>query len=198
MLDLTKLPYIQAAPNTYRSADGREVLQIVIHTSEAPKRPGSARSVAEYFHNGSEGRFASAHYCVDSEDIYHCVQNKDIAYGAPGANTIGIHIEHAGYSAESADDWKDAYNTQMLPMSAELTATLCVLFDIPARWLSPSEVAGHERGITGHNNVTLAYPHLHGTHMDPGPSFPIDNYVLLVQANLQAKAQVTDPAARIF
>ena len=196
MLDLTQLPYIQAAPNTYREASGRQVQQIVVHTAEAPKRTGVARAVAMYFHNCSDGRPASAHYMVDVQEIYHCVQNKDIAYAAPGANANGIHIEHAGYASQTPEDWADAYNQQMLSLSAELAATLCSLFDIPAQWLSPSQVAAHEKGITSHWNVTKAYPSLHGTHTDPGPNFPIEDYIAMVVAQLRSNAEDTDPANR--
>ncbi len=194
MLDLTKLSYIQAAPNTYRVASGRLIQQIIIHTSEAPKVPGSARAIAEYFHDGSEGRSASAHYCVDAQQIYHCVQNQDIAFGAPGANTNGLHVEHAGFAAQSAAEWADAYNTQMLDLSGLLVATLCRQFDIPARWLSPEEVAVHEQGLSSHLNVTLGYPRQHGTHTDPGVNFPVSTYLQRVAAHLLESATQTLPA----
>ena len=86
MLDRSTLPFIQA--KHYTPADGRVVKLIVIHVMEAPEKGNTAESVANYF--ATTDVVASAHYNVDENSIVHCVQDKDVAYGAPGANRSGI------------------------------------------------------------------------------------------------------------
>ena len=177
MLDRTKLPYIQA--KEYGSRGGMAPGIIVLHTAENGDNPTGARGVAEYF--VTIDRPASAHYVVDKKEIIHCVAEANAAWGAPGANEDGLHIEHAGTADWSAEDWAREDVLAMLDLSAQLTASLCVTYGIDPVWLSPADIIAGKAGITGHVDVTKAFPNLHGTHTDPGPNFPQDGYLALVQ-----------------
>ena len=68
---------------------------LVIHTMEAPEKPDTAENVAKWF-AGSTAPQASAHYCIDADSIVQCVQDRDVAWHAPGANHNGLGFEHAG------------------------------------------------------------------------------------------------------
>jgi hypothetical protein len=153
---------------------------IVIHTMEAPKSPNRAVNVAQWF-AGDSAPQASAHYCIDDQDTVCCVVESDVAWGAPGANNQGIHLEHAGYASQSPADWQDDYAQAMLDRSARLAARLVRRWSIPIQHLSVAELAAGGRGFCGHVDVTNAFDHGRG-HTDPGPNFPWEGYLLLVRS----------------
>lgn len=170
--------FIQA--RNYTKAEGRDVKLIVIHTMENPEKPGTAHAVAKWFASSLAPQ-ASAHYCVDSLAIVQCAQEHDVAWGAPNANRSGIHIEHAGYAAQDASGWQDAYSASMLKLSAKLAAEIAFRYAIPLVHLSPDEIKAGKSGICGHVDVTHAYG-TKGGHTDPGAAWPWDAYIAAVQA----------------
>lgn len=158
---------------------GRRIDWIVLHDMEAPEKGGTAESCAAYFASGSGGRKASAHYCVDDNSVVQSVRDHDVAYGAAGANAHGLHIEHAGYADQGRDGWADAYSTAMLrDQSAVLVADLCAIYGIPARFVDGEGLKRGERGITTHAECSRAFKP--GGHTDPGPDFPLGQYLAWV------------------
>lgn len=172
------------AKNYYRG--GNRPNLIVIHDMEYPERPTGAEWCADYFATSAK---ASAHYCVDNDSIVQCVLDTDGAWHTPGSiggveiNRQSIGIEHAGYAKQTAAEWRDAYSTAMLEMSARLVAELCVKHMIPAVKLSPEQVRAGARGICGHDDCTKATKV--GSHWDPGPHFPWDWYMERVRAHME-------------
>jgi hypothetical protein len=192
-MDIHNIPFVPAMFFTEVGDPPRHPRVIVVHTMEAPEKGITAESVAAYFKAGcpdnGQLRKTSAHYCIDSDSIVQCVQCKDVAYGAPNMNRLGIHLEHAGYSAQSSADWADAYSLAMLKLSSELCReVLCPKFSIDKRWLSPDEIRSIGRGqSTGsgfctHRDVTKAFG-TPGGHLDPGLNFPKDLYMQWVRLN---------------
>lgn len=177
--NLSAIPYREAENWTRVGAPPRKKL-IVLHCMEYPEKPDSAEWCARYF-AGLEGRAprASAHACVDSDSIVQCVPWDQIAWHAPGANTTGIGIEHAGYGKQSLADWMDAYSQSMLDLSAWLAAELCTKFQIPIDFVDASELLAGAAGITTHAEVTRAWRR--STHTDPGIGFPIGDYLRFVR-----------------
>src|SRR5205809_2755015 len=112
-------PFIQA--RNFTATSGRSVDVLVIHTMEAPETANTAENVAKWF-AGSTAPQASAHYCIDANSIVQCVQDDDVAWHAPGANSDGIGFEHAGFASQGRSDWNDAYSSAMLERSAGLVA----------------------------------------------------------------------------
>lgn len=168
-------PFVKA--KHFTSASGRKIDLIVIHSMEAPEKGQTAENCAAYFARGTV--VASAHYCVDCNSIVQCVRDKDVAYGAPGANRNGVHIEHAGYARQTSLEWRDTYSWSMLELSARLVAELAHRHNIPLVWLSPEDVAAKEHGITSHWNITQGLKK--GSHTDPGPGFPVEQYMALIK-----------------
>ncbi len=150
---------------------------IVIHTMQAPEKPYTARAVAHWF-AGSSAPQASAHYCIDAIEVIQCVKETDVAWGAPGANRFGIHLEHAGYAEQTPDEWADDYTTATLTRSAELAREIAQRYDIPFVHLTPDQLKNGEKGFCGHVDVTVAFNHGKG-HTDPGAWFPWDRYLAL-------------------
>jgi N-acetyl-anhydromuramyl-L-alanine amidase AmpD len=147
---------------------------------EAPEEPGTAEAVARWFQ--VTDREVSAHYCIDDDSVVQCVREEDVAWGAPGANENGIHLEHAGFARQAAADWDDAYSLAVLERSAQLTAELCGRYRIPVVWLRAADLRRRRRGITGHHDVSRAFGR--SDHTDPGRGFPVEPYLARVRAHL--------------
>jgi N-acetyl-anhydromuramyl-L-alanine amidase AmpD len=185
MRALLDYPFIPSANFTQA---GRTVANlIVIHTMEAPEKPGTARRVAEWFAapNGAAPQ-ASAHFCVDADEVIQCVRLDDVAWHAPGANRVGIGIEHAGFAAQTAVDWDDESSRKILSRSAKLCAELVRVAGVAPGRLTSDQVKAGMSGLCGHIDVTNAFPDKGHGHTDPGVNFPWDNYLALVSAELAA------------
>ncbi len=190
------MQFIQAKSYT-GCGPGRQVDLVVIHTMEAVEKPGTALLVARWF-AGATAPKASAHYCVDDQTVIECVHEGDVAWAAPGANSNGVHIEHAGFAAQGSSGWADAYSQAMLARSAALCADICKRHSIPIAKLGPDELMKKERGVCGHVDVTHAFKK--SDHTDPGPDFPWEQYLSLVRAGmaaLDAPRPVVDPALSV-
>lgn len=179
------MTFVQA--EFYIPTGGRTIDYIVVHDMEYPEKSSAAEDCANYFAHprladGTPNR-ASAHYCIDADSIVQCVRDQDVAYAAPRVNHDGIHLEHAGYAHQTRDQWLDGFSYEMLKRSARLTATKCVQYAIPAVYVDEAGLQRGERGITDHGTSTRAFG-IVGGHTDPGPSFPMDEYIRLVRAEL--------------
>lgn len=120
-----------------------------------------------------------SHNCIDADSVICCVPPERIAWHAPGANRRGIGIELAGYARQTRAQWLDDFSLRMLMLAAELTAYLCERFGIPVAFIGAEHVKRGAAGITTHAEVTKAFPGK-GTHWDPGPHFPVSEYLRFV------------------
>ncbi len=155
----------------------RPIDLLVIHTMEMPEKGTTAESCAAWFRNPSSK--VSAHYTVDNNSEVQCVLEKDVSWTAPGANHNGVHIEHAGYAKQTANDWLDVYSQAMLDRSIDLAADICKRNKIPARFLLAPDLVAQKRGITTHYQVSRAFGL--SAHWDPGLSFPFEEYTLNIK-----------------
>jgi N-acetyl-anhydromuramyl-L-alanine amidase AmpD len=178
-------------------ADRSRVLHVVLHSMQAPEKPGRALQVAQWFARpcskpdcgvcpgpvtSNPGPRASSHYCGDSDEIVQCVAEPDVAWGAPGANKTGIHIELAGYASQTPAQWDDPYSAAMLGRAVDLVVDICRRWQIPPVLAGPSLLRAGEPGITTHAFVTRAFGL--STHTDPGPHFPLDSFIRRVADRL--------------
>lgn len=178
---LPPIPFVQA--KHYHRGRLKKIRLLVIHDMEAAEESSTAEGCARMF--ATTTREASAHYAIDNNSIVQCVKDADTAFGAKGANADGLHIEHAGFADQSRAQWVDAYSRAELALSARLVARKCRQYGIPVRHVGPSQIRAGARGICGHIDVTNAYPPGSG-HYDPGPHFPWDVYLTMVQAEADA------------
>lgn len=170
-------PFVEA--RNYTSGRIKPIRLIVIHDMEWAEKPDTAEACANYFHTTT--REASAHYCVDNNSVVQCVRDEDTAWAAPYANADGLQIENAGFASQSRGDWSDAYSMAELRVSAQLVAELCHKHGISPVHLSNADLQAGKKGLVGHVQVTEVYGPA-GGHTDPGPNFPWDVYMGLVQA----------------
>ena len=176
--DLLSLPFVQAA--NFTPVSERTIELIVFHDMEYPERMTAAEQVANWF-GGKVGEppEASAHLCIDADSAVKCLDWMSVGWHAPGCNHNGIGLEHAGYARQSRDQWLDEYSHAMLVLSARITAALCDLFDLPRELVEVDGLRAGDKGITSHRWASLAFRK--STHTDPGPDFPWDVYMDLVQ-----------------
>lgn len=163
-------------------ANRKSVDLVVIHSAEAIEKSTTAEALAAWASGPSAPR-VSWHYAIDDDSIIQCVDEKHVAWCAPGANRNGIHLEHAGYARQTAEQWRDPYSTRMLWLSARLTADICQQWHIPIEFVDAAGLLAGRRGITTHAEVTKGPGKGKTTHCDPGGHFPMAWYLELVASS---------------
>lgn len=150
-----------------------DIRLIVLHSTEG----GNAEGVARYFTNASSG--GSAHLVVDNQHCYRTLDNDDIPWGAPGANTDGFHIEQCGYAAWTNAEW--TANKATLLRAAYKTAFHCHKFHIPPTFVDAKGLKAGKKGVTTHAEVSKAFPNNSGNNHDPGTGWPRSYFMTAVR-----------------
>ena len=146
---------------------------IVIHATQG----GTARSNASYFSRPTSG--GSTQLVVDDYICYRCLRDDQIAWGAPGANYTGFHIEQCGYSSWLKSMWSTTHRRTLL-RAAYKTALHCKRYGIKVRFLTAANLkAGMRDGITTHAECSIAFG---GDHTDPGTGWPRLLFMTLVRS----------------
>lgn len=154
----------------------KQLKWIVLHSTEG----GTAESVARFFATTAE---ASTQLVVDDKECWRMVPDLVIPWGAPGANTGGLHIEQCGYAHWSKDEWLRHSST--LSRSAAKAARWAHMYGIPLRWVGPIGLKLGRKGVTTHADASKAFPPPGGGHTDPGPGFPKDVWMRWAQDYLR-------------
>jgi N-acetyl-anhydromuramyl-L-alanine amidase AmpD len=175
-LDHPELKYVQAAGYTV-GRGGHDPIWIVVHDMEAGEDSGRAESTALYFANPGDGRNVSSHYCVDDDSVIQCVRLKDTAWtvGNTPGNQRGINWELAGFARQNREQWLDAFGLAMFNQMAPIVKADAEKYRIPLRKLTVAELRAYKPGVTSHNDLREAFNVT--THTDPGPSFPWDVFL---------------------
>lgn len=121
-----------------------------------------------------------SHNCFDNNSRVRCVEDKDVAWAAPGANSTGLQYELAGYAAQDAAGWNDDYSKALLDNVAQQAAKDAKKFGIPIVHLTKADILAGKKGFIGHVDATNAFRNGVG-HTDPGKSFPWDAFLELVR-----------------
>lgn len=129
---------------------------IVIHSTEG----STAAGAAGWFQNPASG--GSAHLVVDDHEVYRCVNDADTAWGAKGFNSIGLHLEIAGFARWTQDEWMA--HEPRIREAARIAAGWHKTYGIP---LQSSQDHGYHphAGLPGND------------HWDPGDGFPWGTYL---------------------
>ena len=165
---------------------------IVLHSTEG----GSAEGAASWFRNpASEG---SANLVVDGKGCYSTVPDLVTPWAAPPLNSLGWHLEFAGFAAWTRTRWLLAMTE--LRRGAYKAALRADDFGIPLAWRDADYLRAHVGedgsltytkglrslvgGFTDHATITAAFPAIAakiGSHHDPGPGFPRDTFMWFVR-----------------
>lgn len=143
---------------------------VVIHTPIWKEIASGAEGLGRYFATMEDNRIASAHIGVDSDTIVQYVKDSTVAFGSPGANHDGLHIEIVGTHEQTRKQWRDAFSITALALAGDATAQYCLKYDIPVMKLTDDQLARGLPGIVGHDQVSRVYKR--SNHTDPGPNFP--------------------------
>jgi N-acetyl-anhydromuramyl-L-alanine amidase AmpD len=166
-----------AAINNY-SRIRRVPLDIVLHCTDGCEGTNKDTDVAAMFASPLE-KPRSSHYVVDADSVTRCVQDQQIAWhcGRTG-NLIGIGIELCGSAKQTREQWLDVMSLATLQIAARLCADLCKTHGIPPTLVTDQGLLRKVSGITTHDYVSRAWNET--THSDPGPGFPINDFVRAV------------------
>lgn len=155
-----------------------QIEKLVLHDNEGPKGPGAAQSLRNYLNQIDGGYHA---ICDDTTTVLVVGDDVEV-WGNGGINSTSLDCCLIGYAR---DPWTDPYSVAEIARAAQWFAQKCAQYGIPARRLTPQEVATPGvRGLCRHWDVTLAgFPGSAG-HSDPGPNFDFDAFVAQVAALL--------------
>jgi hypothetical protein len=151
---------------------------IVLHSTQS----GSALSTARYFTTPAAA--GSSNLVVDDLRCYRTLADHVIPWGAPPLNTLGFHIEQAGYADWSRWRWLLHRNT--IRRCAYKAALRCKWYRIPLKVLTAEQLkvdygetfeGQHQPGplhggVVTHATVSQAFGL--SDHHDPGAGYPVD------------------------
>lgn len=193
--------YIPAAHHS--SGSNSPVNRVVIHATcpdvgfPSASRKGRAVSTANYFASPSAG--GSAHYVCDIGETVQCLSEGTIGWHAPpNPHSLGIEIcadggSHASFRvpghAYTREQWLDPQVWPAVERAAVLTRQLCDKYNVPKRKLSAADLKAGKRGVCGHVDVTDAWHQ--SDHDDPGPWFPWDRFMAVVNGGSGDSGELT-------
>lgn len=145
--------------------------RIVIHCTAGPGQTCcvGAQGTARYFRE-DPNTGGSAHYITDLDETIRCAYDFIVCWHAPpNIHSLGIEME-CSLAGGGAGHWGRADHVTMMHRTAKLVAQLCLQYGLPTVKLSVADLVAGKHGVTGHNEVSLAFHQ--SDHTDPGPYFP--------------------------
>lgn len=177
------MQHIQATWYTPANRSPSDIWWIILHCMVLDDKPTIAEGLARYMSKPkTEIRKASAHVAVDQDSAVSMVRDKDVAYGAAGANAHGKHYEQAGFAEQSPAEWLDPASSATIIRTAGLVADDIRAGIGAATWLGVEDLRLGKRGISDHATVEKAFPST--GHHDPGLYYPRDWFMQLVREDL--------------
>ena len=158
-----------------------DLTRIVIHSAVMDCKPGAARLLAKWCAEGTT--MGSWHYGVDPDETTQCAWDRFVCWHAPpNGGSLGIEMaDRPALGATGMARWALPRQRRMLKRAAELTAELCLAYDIPAVLLTPAGLKEGRRGIATHNSVSDAFHQ--STHWDPG-AWPRTRFMRMVRDHI--------------
>lgn len=173
-------PVVGGHPARHSGTDNHPPQLVTIHSAVMDCKPGAARLLGAWNRDGTTG--GSWHYATDPREVIQCSYDRYVCHAAPPNRTSWggvIHIEMADRPAPVPTvkgkalqalrrtwRWRDPAHRAMLQLTAELTAELCLAYDLPTRYVGPIGQRLGRKGWTTHAARTAAYRQ--SVHWDPG------------------------------
>ena len=153
---------------------------VVLHDMEDARYNDAAEDTGHWFAQAASA--GSTTFGCDNDSIQQYLSLEDVPWGAPYANTSGVHIEQMGIASWHYPEWR-AKADGTLFRAAFLIAHLSKVLGIPIRTLTDARVRSGVKGVTTHAQCTKVFG---GSHTDPGPGYPLA-YVLGLARGYAAK-----------
>lgn len=181
MTRCTYLPRVAVHPERRGGARSLPPLWVVIHTTEGPEGPGAARQLAEFTTrpgdrpstSGGASYGSSYHAVADiGLQVIPLVEDRLVAFSAPGSNTEGLHIVIPGRAGQTRDEWLSGSTREAIRTVAAFLLDTRDRYGIPTERVSAAELRSRTRGYCDHATVSAAFGRTN--HTDVGPMFPWD------------------------
>lgn len=177
------------APSSSRN--GANVRLIAIHTAEGAR---TKESLGNYFNSGVA---ASSHVGIDAGGSQLYVDYSRAAWTLRSGNPISDNAELCAFARWTRAQWLGTATVdgcvnprRMLENAAAWTRDRCNARGIPKVKLSPADVRAGKAGVIGHVDWTLGMSD--GSHTDPGPNFPWDVFMGMVNGNTEDEVELDD------
>jgi N-acetyl-anhydromuramyl-L-alanine amidase AmpD len=152
------------------------ILAIAVHSTESTDIPDSTddiKSIRHWFDNPASQ--ASSHIGIDGDaNTELWVHSNMKAWTIGAANSFTCNIEFIGRAGQPGSAWEEA----QIKEGARWAAYWALKYGIPVQKANVRNLNGlcvcTKRGILRHSDVTAAG---FGTHTDPGPQFPMDDFL---------------------
>jgi hypothetical protein len=166
-------PQIRHDYHALRSSGTRPlgaVRLFVLHDMEDTALDQAAEDTGRFFE--SRAAQGSAHFGIDDAHVQQYLDLDVIPWGAPHANTQGVHIEQMGAASWTAAQWLTRARGT-LDRAGWLLSHLHRQFPrVPLEILGDAQLRAGVAGITTHRQVTRVFGPA-GGHTDPGPHYPL-------------------------
>lgn len=146
--------------------------RIYLHTNEGPQGEGAAMGLSAYLDTIDAGY----HKIRDNKVTVIKAADDKVVWGAGGDNLHALHIVLIGFSLHT--DWTTPYSKAMIEGAAQEVADWCIEHGIPAVRVGPG-CPPFGKGIAEHADNRCSAS---GGHFDPGPNFPIEDFIKRVNA----------------
>lgn len=171
-------PAIYSGPPRHYGSTRTDKRYIAIHNTS---NDATAEGEASYAKRREDS--VSSHYYVDNDSLLQSLDTSLRAYhaGSTIGNSQAIAYEITGTNGKSRSWW---LANVAWPLLARQIAIDCREHDIEPQLLTVAEIkAGSKTGIITHDQMRQAWGGT--THDDPGPNFPLDHLLALVQAEME-------------
>lgn len=162
---------VDIATENYSSRNGAKVIWVAIHTTEGIM---DANDLGYYWQRITNG---SSHAGCDSTKTKTYVDTAYASWTLLNGNSRSVNMEICGWAKWTREEWLGPHRGRLV-QAANWARQMCDKFGIPKRYIGAAGVAKGEAGIIGHVDYTNGAKD--GNHWDPGPGFPWDVFIKIV------------------
>ena len=107
--------------------------------------------------------------------------DREAFHAGEHANIHGEGIELCGRASQTHAQWLDTLSLPMLAIAARIVRWRCDQLGLPLELRDHAALRQLQPGITTHAELARAFPK-ETTHRDPGPGFPLAEFLEAIRA----------------
>lgn len=174
---------VDIATSNFSSRNGAKVIWVAIHTTEGIM---DADDLGYYWQRITS---ASSHAGCDNTKTRTYIDPQYASWTLLNGNSKSVNMEICGWAKWTREEWLGAQKGRLI-QAANWARQMCDKFGIPKKYIGSAGVARGEAGIIGHVDYTNGAKD--GNHWDPGPGFPWDVFIQLVQEGGKSEMSAED------